>query len=192
MTDKKQVKGLLDYISLKPGEEAEYATNSEDPYSEDYVSGMGLGATEEAKLYAKIGRLYHEIENMKDANSQIDVTDKTKTLGRPKKQKALGIHQVRALILWHIAQGFPEGIRQDLTNRYMIAYVQKLGKTSRPLVGKSGKVGDSEKIWPDIDGINNSLEQSVSRGKTWWGIDHEWQSDKCYKFFYGAKPKKKP
>ena len=192
MTDRKQIKGLLDYISLKPGEEAEYAQNSEDPYSEDYVSGMGLGATEEAKLYAKIGRLYHEIENMKDANSQIDVTDKTKTLGRPKKQKALGIHQVRALILWHIAQEFPEGIRQDLTNRYLIACVQKLGKTSRPLVGKSGKVGDSEKIWPDIDGINNSLEQSVSRGKTWWGIDHEWQSDKCYKFFYGAYPKKKP
>jgi len=54
MTDKKQVKGLLDYISLKPGEEAEYVLNSEDPYSEGYVSGMGLGATEEAKLYAKI------------------------------------------------------------------------------------------------------------------------------------------
>ena len=31
--------------------------------TEDYVSGMGLGATEEAKLYAKIGKLYHEIEN---------------------------------------------------------------------------------------------------------------------------------
>ena len=41
MTDKKQVKGLLDYISLKPGEEAELAPNSED-----YVFGMGLGATE--------------------------------------------------------------------------------------------------------------------------------------------------
>ena len=26
MTDKKQVKGLLDYISLKPGEEAELCT----------------------------------------------------------------------------------------------------------------------------------------------------------------------
>ena len=36
MTDKKQVKGLLDYISLKPGEEAEYASNTED-----YVTGMG-------------------------------------------------------------------------------------------------------------------------------------------------------
>ena len=34
---------------------------------------------------------------------------------------------------------YPEGIRQDLTNRYMIAYVQKLGKTSRPLVGKVEK-----------------------------------------------------
>ena len=192
MTDKKQIKGLLDYISLKPGEEAEYTQNSEDPYSEDYVSGMGLGATEEAKLYAKIGKLHHETETIKEAIEQIDVTDKTKTLGRPKRQKALGIHQVRALVLWHIAQEFPEGIRQDLTNRYLIARVQKLGKTSRPLVGKSGKVGDSEKIWPDIDGINNSLEQSVSRGKTWWGIDHEWQSDKCYKFFYGAYPKKKP
>ena len=43
MTDKKQVKGLLDYISLKRGEEAELAPNSKD-----YVFGMGLGATEEA------------------------------------------------------------------------------------------------------------------------------------------------
>ena len=141
MTDKKQIKGLLDYISLKPGEEAEYVANSEDPYSEDYVSGMGLGATEEAKLYAKIGKLYHETENIKEANSQIDVTDKTKTLGRPKKQKVLELHQVRAFHLWRIAQEFPEGIRQDLTNRYMIAYVQKRGKTSHPLAGKS------ERLW---------------------------------------------
>ena len=51
MTDKKQIKGLLDYISLKPGEEAEYATNSED-----YVSGMGLGATKAS--YIKMGILY--------------------------------------------------------------------------------------------------------------------------------------
>ena len=56
MTDKKQVKGLLDYISLKPNEEAEYASNSED-----YVSGMGLGATEQAtRLGIQIGILYHE------------------------------------------------------------------------------------------------------------------------------------
>ena len=179
MTDKKQVKGLLDYISLKPGEDAEYAANTED-----YVSGMGLGATEEAKLYAKIGKLHHEIETIKEAIEQIDVTDKTKTLGRPKKQKALGIHQVRALILWHIAQEFPEGIRQDLTNRSMIAYVQKRGKTSQLLEGKS------ERLW--TVGNNESLEQSVSKGKTWWKIDHNWHSDKCYEFLNGVYPKKKP
>ena len=167
MTDEKQIKGLLDYISLKPGEEAKYAQNSEDPYSEDYVSGMGLGATEEAKLYAKIGKLYHETENIKETTEQIDVTDKTKTLGRPKKQKVLELHQVRAFHLWRIAQEFPEGIRQDLTNRYMVEVVKKRGKTSHPLAGKS------ERLW--TVGNNDSLEQSVSRGKTWWGIDHEWQ-----------------
>lgn len=62
MTDKKQVKGLLDYISLKPNEEAEYASNSED-----YVFGMGLGATEEAKHFVKIGKLYHEKLNQESA-----------------------------------------------------------------------------------------------------------------------------
>ena len=184
MTDKKQIRGLLDYISLKPGEEAEYVLNSEDPYSEGYVSGMGLGATVEAKIFAKIGKLYHETENIKEAIEQIDVTDKTKTLGRPKKQKVLELHQVRAFHLWRIAQEFPEGIRQDLTNRYMVEVVKKRGKTSHPLAGKS------ERLW--TVGNNDSLEQSVSRGKTWWGIDHEWQSDKCYEFFYGVYPEKKP
>ena len=52
MTDKKQVKGLLDYISLKPNEEAEYASNSED-----YVFGMGLGATKQATRWAYKGFL---------------------------------------------------------------------------------------------------------------------------------------
>ena len=194
MTDRKQIKGLLDYISLKPGEEAEYAQNSEDPYSEDYVSGMGLGATEEAKIFARIGKLYLEklkqdvvidqILNQKTAFNETNITEIEKTTGRPRKQKILELHQIRAFHLWHIAQEYPEDTRQDLTNRYMIEVVKKRGKTSHPLVGKS------ERLW--TVGNNDSLEQSVSRGKTWWGIDHEWQSDKCYKFLYGVYPKKKP
>jgi len=189
MTDKKQVKGLLDYISLKPDEEAEITPNSED-----YVPGMGLGATEEAKHFARIGKLYLEkleqdvvidqILSQKTAFNETNITEIEKTTGRPSKQKALGIHQVRALILWHIAQEFPEGIRQDLTNRSMIAYVQKRGKTSQPLEGKS------ERLW--TVGNNESLEQSVSKGKTWWKIDHNWHSDKCYEFLNGVYPKKKP
>ena len=178
MTDKKQIKGLLDYISLKPGEEAEFAPNSED-----YVFWMGLGATEEAKLYAKIGKLYHEIENMKNANNQTSITDTKKISGRPRKQKALGMHQVRALYLWQIAQEFSEDKRQDLSNRYMITLVKKLGETSRPLVRKS------EEMWPSA--YDESLQQSVSRGKTWWEIDHKWHSDKCYEFLYGSYTEKK-
>ena len=194
MTDKKQVKGLLDYISLKPGEAAEVTPNSEDPYLEDYVPGMGLGASEEAKHFARIGKLYLEkleqdvvidqILSQKTAFNETNITGIEKTTGRPRKQKILELHQIRAFHLWHIAQEYPENTRQDLTNRYMIARVQKLGKTSRPLAGKS------ERLW--TVGNDASLEQSVSRGKTWWGIDHKWHSDKCYEFFYGNYPEKKP
>ena len=61
MTDKKQIKGLLDYISLKPGEEAEYATNSED-----YIFGMGVGATKEARDLAIIGSDLHQYSKIKN------------------------------------------------------------------------------------------------------------------------------
>ena len=47
MTDKKQVKGLLDYISLKSDKEAELVQNAEE-----YVYGLGLGATEEETRWA--------------------------------------------------------------------------------------------------------------------------------------------
>ena len=40
MTKSKPVRGLLDYISLKPGEKPEL-----EPISESYVPGMGLGAS---------------------------------------------------------------------------------------------------------------------------------------------------
>ena len=63
MTDKKQVKGLLDYISLKPGEEAEFAPNSED-----YVFGMGIGATDEVRDLAIIGQIYINIQKLKNLN----------------------------------------------------------------------------------------------------------------------------
>ena len=189
MTDKKQIKGLLDYISLKPGEEAEYAPNSEDPYSEDYVFGMGVGASQDAKHFAKIGKLYHETETIKEAieqilsqndnNNQTSVTDTKKISGRPKKQKALGMHQVRALILWDIAQTYSEDIRQDLTNTYMIELAEK----------SDALVGESEGIWESRK--KESLQQSVSRGKTWWEIDHKWHSDKCYEFLYGSYTEKK-
>ena len=80
MTDKKQVKGLLDYISLKPGEEADFATNSKD-----YVFGMGIGATDEVRDLAIIGQIYINIQKLKTLNKNDN--------GRPKKSILLGIDQ---------------------------------------------------------------------------------------------------
>mgnify|MGYP003683086367 FL=1 len=71
MTDKKQVKGLLDYISLKPGEEAELAPNAQH-----YVFGIGLGATEEATRWAYKAFLQENTERFKSTNK--------KPNGRPK------------------------------------------------------------------------------------------------------------
>jgi len=175
MTDKKQIKGLLDYISLKPGEEADFATNSKD-----YVFGMGVGATKDANYYTIIDYLYDQILKQEGATEHTSATPSTNTIGRPRKQKILEVHQVRAFHLWMKAQEYPEGIRQDLSNRRMIEIIKK----SQSLVGKS------KRLW--TLGTDESLEQSVSRGKTWWKIDHEWQSDKCYKYFYGNYPEKKP
>ena len=175
MTDKKQVRGLLDYISLQPGEEAEYAPNSVDT-----IFGMGVGAAKDANYYIVMGYLYDQILKQKGAIEYPSPTPSSNATGRPRKQKILEIYQVRALHLWRKAQDYSEGIRQDLSNRRMIELIKK----SQPLVGKS------KRLW--TVGSDESLEQSVSRGKTWWGIDHEWQSDKCYKFFYGVYPEKKP
>jgi hypothetical protein len=175
MTDKKQVRGLLDYISLQPGEEAEYAPNSVDT-----IFGMGVGAAKDANYYIVMGYLYDQILKQKGAIEYPSPTPSSNATGRPRKPKILEIHQVRALHLWRKAQDYSEGIRQDLSNRHMIEQIKK----SQPLVGKS------KRLW--TVGSDESLEQSVSRGKTWWGIDHEWQSDKCYKFFYGVYPEKKP
>ena len=52
MTKSKPVRGLLDYISLKPGEKPEW-----EPISESYVPGMGLGASKDAIRWAYKGYL---------------------------------------------------------------------------------------------------------------------------------------
>ncbi len=50
MKEPKQIRGILDYISLKPGEEFEW-----EPISESYVPGMGLGASKDAIRWAYKG-----------------------------------------------------------------------------------------------------------------------------------------
>ena len=56
---KKQVKGLLDYIALKPDEEWEFAPNTEE-----YVFGMGMGASKDAIRWAYKGYMLEMQQGM--------------------------------------------------------------------------------------------------------------------------------
>ena len=112
MTDKKQIKGLLDYISLKPGEEAELAPNSED-----YVFGMGVGATKEARDLAIIGSIYINIQKLKKLSKNPN--------GRPKKSILLGIDQKRVFALWFMIKDWSLVKKSNTSNRELILFAQE-------------------------------------------------------------------
>ncbi|MGB1344214.1 MAG: hypothetical protein ACPH9M_06070 [Amylibacter sp.] len=156
MTDKKQVKGLLDYISLKPGEEADFATNSGD-----YVFGMGIGATEEVRDLAIIGRIYINIQKLKNLNKNDN--------GRPKKSILLGIDQKRVFALWFMIKDWSQVKKSNTSNRDLI-HLAKENKSS--ITTKKLFIGSIA-----------TLEQSMSRGRNKLEVDENWNSEICEQLF---------
>jgi len=156
MTDKKQVKGLLDYISLKPGEEADFATNSKD-----YVFGMGIGATDEVRDLAIIGRIYINIQKLKNLNKNDN--------GRPKKSILLGIDQKRVFALWFMIKDWSLVKKSNTSNRELILLAQEneYSITTKKL----------------FIGMIATLEQSVSRGRNKLEVDENWNSEICEQLF---------
>lgn len=155
MTDKKQIRGLLNYISLKPGEEFEFAPNSED-----YVSGMGFGATKQAIRWAYKGFLLESRERLES------ITHKTN--GRPRKSFFLKKDTVRVFVLWFMVKDWPQSKRAKITNRDLISLAQKVSysNTTQELFDES---------------MSANIEQSVSRGRTALKIDKNWDSEVCEK-----------
>ena len=156
MTDKKQIKGLLDYISLKPGEEAELAPNSED-----YVFGMGVGATKEARDLAIIGSIYINIQKLKKLSKNPN--------GRPKKSIVLGIDQKRVFALWFMIKDWSLVKKSNTSNRELILFAQEneYSITTKKL----------------FIGMIATLEQSVSRGRNKLEVDENWNSEICEQLF---------
>jgi hypothetical protein len=157
MTDKKQVKGLLDYISLKRGEEAELAPNSKD-----YVFGMGLGATEEATRWAYKAFLQENTERFESTNK--------KPNGRPKISFFKKKNNRRAFALWFLMKNRTQNKRAKITNRDLILLAQEVYNSN------STKDLFSERI-------TATIEQSVSRGRTSLKIDENWNSEVCEKLY---------
>ena len=156
MTDKKQIKGLLDYISLKPGEEADFATNSKD-----YVFGMGIGATDEVRDLAIIGQIYINIQKLKNLNKNDN--------GRPKKSILLGIDQKRVFALWFMIKDWSQVKKSMSSNRELILLAQEneCSITTKKL----------------FVGMTPTLEQSVSRGRNKLEVDENWNSGICEQLF---------
>lgn len=156
MTNKKQVKGLLDYISLKPGEEADFATSSKD-----YVFGMGIGATNEVRDLAIIGRIYINIQKLKKLSKNPN--------GRPKKSILLGIDQKRVFALWFMIKDWSLVKKSNTSNRELILLAQEneYSITTKKL----------------FIGMIATLEQSVSRGRNKLEVDENWNSEICEQLF---------
>ena len=156
MTNKKQVKGLLDYISLKPGEDADFATNSKD-----YVFGIGIGATDEVHNLAIIGSLYINIQKLKTLNKNDN--------GRPKKSILLGIDQKRVFALWFMIKDWSQVKKSNTSNRDLI------------LLAKENECSITTKKL--FIGMIATLEQSVSRGRNKLEVDENWNSEICEQLF---------
>ena len=116
MTKSKQIRGILDYISLKPGEEFEW-----EPISETYVPGMGLGASKYAIRWAYKGFMLEGAELAQKAAKKLEPQILELNVGGAPKKKALRTDDGRrAFFLWFILRVYPEDDRCGLTNRRAI------------------------------------------------------------------------
>ena len=150
---KKQVKGLLDYIALKPDDEWEFAPNTEE-----YIFGMGMGASKDAIRWAYKGYMLEMRQGM---------TKFKKNVGRKKKHQFESVDCQRAMRIWlFVNQSRAE--LNSLKNRHLILAMQKLGEHDQT-INKLFPIGHSR------------LESSVSKGKTVLEIDTNWHSKVCEK-----------
>ena len=164
MTEPKQIKGILDYVSLKPGEEWENA-----PITEDYIPGMGTGASKEAIRWAYKGFLSEMKERLLEVTVKTEPRIKKRRIGPPEKKAELRIDNLRAYYLWYIVRDLSESYRCELTNRAAIKLVN-----GYPLKGKTKAAWHNQAV--------ESIEQSVSRGRKFWHMDNRWNSKKCEQF----------
>ena len=166
MREPKQIRGILDYISLKPGEEFEW-----EPISESYVPGMGLGASKDAMRWAYKGFMLEGAELAQKAAKKLEPQILELNVGGAPKKKALRTDDGRrAFFLWFILRVYPEDDRCGLTNRRAIQ-----------LAAQAHVPGKKKALW--TKGQLSTVEQSVSRGKLLWQIDKCWNSEKCKKFY---------
>ncbi len=161
MTEKPKVRGLMDMI---PAE----IEGTERKFSDAWLE-LGLGATPNARRWAKLGYLTEQIANLKAAQAQTKPRR-----GRPSVQPHRSIDARRAFTLWWLAHDLGAQTRKTardptrgvkIKTRKLIEWVKQIerGGLFRAYVSDA------------------TLEQSVARGRTILKIDDEWRSEVCEK-----------
>ena len=158
---KKRVRGLFDIVGLADGEEWEL-----EPNSEDFVFGMGMGATEDATRWAYKGFCLEVGQSIRKIAA--------KNNGRPLKEAYQSYDCLRALVIWeHVQRYIPKELRSGITNRALIKIMQD-GEAAYSLAG----VQNSSELFPQTSA---TLETSLSRGRKKLKIDENWESEVCEK-----------
>ena len=138
---KKSVRGLLDTIGLQPNDWGLEAI------SENYVPGIGLGATDDAKRWAADG---YRLEINRRLEKAIGISKKKK--GRPGKTEVLMASHLRAFHMWLELREMPAAFRVAHTNRELIAWIK----------ARDDMPPAASKLWPK----SQNLERSLSEGRT--------------------------
>ena len=163
MTEKRQVRGLLDVIAAEfEGAEWEFI---EPPL------GLGFSTTPEARRWATIGYL---TERLAELDAQTAKHKQRK--GRPSKGQYEDIGCERALRLWCLAHHIDAIVRKAAHNPRCGVKI-----TTRELIQLAKIVEPTPQRLFGTHIVDTTLEQSVSRGRTILEIDDEWRSEVCEK-----------
>ena len=99
---KKRIRGLLDLVSLSDSQEWEL-----EPNSENFVFGLGLGASKDATRWAYKGFLLEVGQSIRKIAA--------KNNGRPRKEAYQSYDCLRALVIWeHVQKYIPQELRSGI------------------------------------------------------------------------------
>lgn len=159
MAEERIVRGLLGEMGTK-SEGVAWASEPTMPL------GTGLGASPDAVRWARLGRDYERWMQL-----EAELAKFKKGPGRPAEGVTVDVR--RAVALWWFAHGLAAHIRGEPRDSTKPAKI-----TARELIRLAQIISADPALFPYRD---NTIEQSVSRGKKALGIDRHWLSETCDK-----------
>ena len=156
MNAKRVVRGLFGALEA----EASGQEWSLEGPSENYIPGLGWGASEDVRRWAMKGYLVErsaEIENLQKRNR-----------GRPAKGEFENVDCVRAFQCWKISK---------LYNAPNLSILKAIDLVLR--MEKNLNIPDSDRTFPPQIYAKGTLESSVKKGRRQLGIGKGWKSTFC-------------